>query len=447
MTDSKEHMEERRLCYVHASGHKASSEQSQQRQVLQDKLISLSPADQALVKEIWASYDQAPGPLRPLILDGILHRSCLAQLSLLSSVTQSLLKIDYIKSVPFELAVRIFQYLDAKSLCHAAQVSKTWNRISNDDLIWYVKLFRQMPWERTDIAIHRHRMCNQHIDKKCNKCGWGLPLMQSLQLKKKSNKRKFVEEQVAPEETRLDVSESSSTNASNSSIEPSISTRGGQEKSETELVEALPRTPTRSTSFTKRPWKEIYAERLVMERNWRKGVYSVKDFVGHTDAVMCLQFDEHSRRLVTGSFDTTLRVWDTDSDTCIAVLKGHTAVVRAVQFDTSTIISGSIDSTIRIWNAQTFECVRVLTGHNSQGITCLDFQEKLLVSGSVDGSVQIWDLSTASVSLLTGGHRDWVNCVKIVNKHLVASSSDDATLKIWDIASKTPIMTFSGHMG
>ncbi len=115
-----------------------SSEQSQQRQVLQDKLISLSPADQALVKEIWASYDQAPGRLRPLILDGILHRSCLAQLSLLSSVTQSLLKIDYIKSVPFELAVRIFQYLDAKSLCHAAQVSKAWSRISNDDLIWYV---------------------------------------------------------------------------------------------------------------------------------------------------------------------------------------------------------------------------------------------------------------------------------------------------------------------
>jgi F-box/WD-40 domain protein MET30 len=291
-------------------------------------------------------------------------------------------------------------------------------------------------------------MCNQHIDKKCNKCGWGLPLMHSLKNKKKSNnKRKFVEEQVAPEETRVDdIVESSSTDVSNSSNTLSISEQSSEEQhSETVLVEP-PKTPTRSTSFKKRPWKEIYAERLVVERNWRKGAYSVRDFTGHTDAVMCLQFDEHSRRLVTGSFDTTLRVWDTDSDSCIAVLKGHTAVIRAVQFDDCKIVSGSMDSTIRIWNAQTFECIRVLTGH-TQGVTCLDFHEKLLVSGSVDGSIKVWDLGAGCVFRLAGGHRDWVNCVKIVNKRLIASSSDDATLKIWDIDSKSPIMTFSGHIG
>ena len=39
-----------------------------------------------------------------------------------------------------------------------------------------------------------------------------------------------------------------------------------------------------------RPWKDVYCERLTIERNWRRGRCTVRTLKGHTDGVMCLQF-------------------------------------------------------------------------------------------------------------------------------------------------------------
>lgn len=88
---------------------------------------------------------------------------------------------------------------------------------------------------------------------------------------------------------------------------------------------------------------------------------------------MTLYYSEARAFLITGSADTTLRyvirkieyadwlysAWNTDTGVCLAIFKGHTGVVRGVQFDNSKIISCSMDKTIRIW---TFECVRVIEG-------------------------------------------------------------------------------------
>ncbi|EXX79567.1 Met30p [Rhizophagus irregularis DAOM 197198w] len=69
-----------------------------------------------------------------------------------------------------------------------------------------------------------------------------------------------------------------------------------------------------------RPWKEVYSERLVVERNWRKGRYTVRSIKGHTDGILCLQFNEEYNRLITGSLDKTVRVWNLDTGELIHVL-------------------------------------------------------------------------------------------------------------------------------
>ena len=391
------------FCHLHNPSNPRQALMDQERLELQSRLSLLPSEPRGAITRLWHEYEHLPGRYRSLALDGLLLHSCLPQLSQLSSCAQKLLKIDFLKLLPSELGLRILQFLDATSLCHASQVSRHWLTRSNDDVLW-------------------HRMCNQHIDKKCAKCGWGLPLMHDHTRKRKT----------AEGESQVDkrVKLSSGSPGPSKSIAP--------ESSFTECV-----TPK---SFKKRPWKEIYAERLVVERNWRKGSYQVQDFIGHTDAVMCLQFDEMSSRLVTGSFDNTLRVWDTESGNCLAILKGHTRVIRALQFDDCKIVSGSMDSSIRIWNSKTFECIRVLNAH-SEGIVCLHFMDKLLASGSVDGTIKVWDLAAGCVFKLSGGHRDWVNCIQILNKSLLVSSSDDATVKFWDLEQRTPIMAFEGHVG
>ena len=46
---------------------------------------------------------------------------------------------------------------------------------------------------------------------------------------------------------------------------------------------------------------------------------------------MCLQVDD--QKIVSGSYDKTIRIWDIETLNCTRVLKGHSACVRALQFD------------------------------------------------------------------------------------------------------------------
>ena len=73
---------------------------------------------------------------------------------------------------------------------------------------------------------------------------------------------------------------------------------------------------------------------------------------GHTDSVSSIAFSPDGKRIVSGSFDCTVRVWDVETGMLVAgPFKGHTDWVSSVAFspDGSRVISGSDDRTVRIW--------------------------------------------------------------------------------------------------
>lgn len=143
-----------------------------------DTTTLLAPLDEQnklKMKSILSYYYSLNPALKTVFLDGILMNSCFNQLSYLDTKLPSILKIDFVMRLPTELSFKVLRYLDGKSLCHAAQVSHAWKAVADDDLLWY-------------------RMCSQHIDKKCTKCGWvstsltqGLPLMQKQKRRKTSD--------------------------------------------------------------------------------------------------------------------------------------------------------------------------------------------------------------------------------------------------------------------
>ena len=70
---------------------------------------------------------------------------------------------------------------------------------------------------------------------------------------------------------------------------------------------------------------------------------------GHTDCVsaVCALPDG---RVLSGSCDKTLRVWNLTSGACEAVLKGHTDAVKSVcALPDGRVVSGSSDQMLRVW--------------------------------------------------------------------------------------------------
>lgn len=73
---------------------------------------------------------------------------------------------------------------------------------------------------------------------------------------------------------------------------------------------------------------------------------------GHTGWVKSVSFSTDGTRIVSGSYDKSVRVWDTLTGQQLQVLNGHTDRVESVSFsrDDTRIASGSYDTSVRVWD-------------------------------------------------------------------------------------------------
>ncbi|MFM7737929.1 MAG: WD40 repeat domain-containing protein, partial [Planctomycetota bacterium] len=92
--------------------------------------------------------------------------------------------------------------------------------------------------------------------------------------------------------------------------------------------------------------------------------YSLRDFegsdvtlYGHEERVQSVAFSPDGTRIVSGSGDSTLKLWDAASGEELKTLSGHTDGVGSVAFspDGTRIVSGSLDTTLKLWDAASGE--------------------------------------------------------------------------------------------
>lgn len=401
----------------------------------------MSQSDQQAIAHVWSLFSAAPSKHRNLMLQGVLAQCCFPQLSYISASVRDLIKIDFLSALPAELGLKILCYLDPTSICQAAQVSERWRTLADDDVVW-------------------HRMCEQHIDRKCTKCGWGLPLLDRKRLrteKRQIQLRATGQHLDEHEVTKPDSAASSplaqaSPSTSGTTEQGSTSKRSLEEEPSSSSDEAPKRICTRThpqhdeAYFQPRlqPWKMVYRDRFRIGTNWKYGRCSVKTFKGHTNGVMCVQFDDNM--LASGSYDSTVKLWDIESGQEIRTLVGHQLGVRCLQFDDTLLISGSLDGTIKMWEISTGKLLRTLTGHGA-GVIALHFEGKTIASGSQDKTISVWNFKDKSRSVLRG-HTDWVNAVRLdLASRTLFSASDDCTIRLWDLDTKRCIRVFEGHVG
>ncbi|RIA95530.1 WD40-repeat-containing domain protein [Glomus cerebriforme] len=188
-------------------------------------------------------------------------------------------------------------------------------------------------------------------------------------------------------------------------------------------------------------WKYLYHQRSLLEHHWHKGIYSIRKLPGHTESIYCIQFDEH--KIISGSRDDTIKVWDIKTGYCIRTYRGHRQSVLCLQYDDNLIVSGSSDTTIIIWNLATGEIIRTLEGH-SESVLNLRFNDNHIVSCSKDRTVRIWNRETGVCLRVLCGHRAAVNAIQFKDG-CVVSASGDRTIKLWSLVSGQCLRTFDGH--
>lgn len=178
-------------------------------------------------------------------------------------------------------------------------------------------------------------------------------------------------------------------------------------------------------------------------------------FSGHETPVASVAFAPDGTQIVSGYWDSKIRVWDASSGTQIlAPLTGHGSGVTSVAIspDGQRIASSSGDRTIRLWDTSSGEEVFPSMRGHTDVVNSVAFSPNgtRIASGSSDHTVRVWDvLSGCQVITPLRGHRGGVSSVAFSpDGRWIASGSSDRTIRVWDSTTGAEILPpLQGHRG
>lgn len=465
-----------------------------------------------------ATFDALPSTLQSYMLFHLLRRSPAPTLQFVSSVILATMKQDFLGLLPVELSRNILRFLDGRSLCKAAQVSKQWRVVVDSDAHIWMNQFQKEGFaleeneeeeafvQKLGIDGHYGVRPNYHQRKQLAKTrflkGKGRPGQAIVRRADLPESPLYPNDVTMLGEDEVDNPENGLRHANKAHDWDSDTAEDETEhKEETFMTpDAAPPSPTTShtgrfndmdsedetmelhdpleESFgpmppsTGHPFKALFRRHWIIRQNWTKGRAKYIRFPGHSNHVVtCLQFD--SEKIISGSDDQCIHVYDTVTGSRLKKLDGHEGGVWALQYRGNTLVSGSTDRTVRVWDIEKGICTHTFRGHTStvrclqivmpvnvnkdpHGVPKYEPEFPVIVTGSRDSTLLVWRLPdpnlNAHISPTDGswllhtlvGHSQSVRALAAEGSTLV-SGSYDCSVRVWNLCTGALVHRLQGH--
>jgi periodic tryptophan protein 2 len=166
---------------------------------------------------------------------------------------------------------------------------------------------------------------------------------------------------------------------------------------------------------------------------WKSETYVMRQ-TGHSSEITCTAYGPDGTTIATGGVDGKVKLWL--NGMCFATFTEHSQAVSGLAFTKSNaLVSSSFDSTVRAYDTNRYKQFRVMTTPRAVQLTCVavDRSGDLVAAGAEDFSIYVWALHTGNLCEVLAGHTGPVSCIAFTALNACVSGSWDRTVRVWGL--------------